>query len=90
VNVRIVAAVLIAVLVALLHRVLSMAALGEVSDTAQQIYSNNVMSTGAVGNVRATATPARVDLATTPPPPASGNLGRGRVEFGARRLGWLC
>ncbi len=63
VNVRIVAAVLVAVLVALINGVLSMSALGEASDAAQQIYRNNVMSTSAIGKVRAEATLARVDLA---------------------------
>ncbi|GAA3260253.1 methyl-accepting chemotaxis protein [Dactylosporangium siamense] len=63
VNVRIVAAVLVAVLVALVNGVLAVSALGDASKAAQQIYTSNVMSTSAVGKIRATATLARVDLA---------------------------
>ncbi|MET7426767.1 methyl-accepting chemotaxis protein [Dactylosporangium sp. NPDC005555] len=62
-NVRIFAAVLVAVLVALANGVLSMSALGDASAAAQHIYRANVASTGAVGEIRLLAAQARVDLA---------------------------
>ncbi|MEU0557776.1 methyl-accepting chemotaxis protein [Dactylosporangium maewongense] len=63
VNVRIVAAVLVAVLVALVNGVLAVSALGGASDAAQQIYRENVARTSAVGMIRLAAAQTRVDLA---------------------------
>ena len=63
VNVRILVAVGVAVLVAVLVGLLALQALGAASRSAQQIYTNNVSSVGALGELDAAMAQARLDLA---------------------------
>jgi methyl-accepting chemotaxis protein len=63
VNVKIIAAVVAAALVALTVGLLGLSALAGASDSAQHIYTSNVASIKAVGQVKAVVLQARVDTA---------------------------
>ncbi|MEV4278608.1 methyl-accepting chemotaxis protein [Actinoplanes xinjiangensis] len=63
VNVKIIAAVVAAALVALTVGLLGLSALAGASDSAQLIYTSNVASIKAVGQVKAVVLQARVDTA---------------------------
>ncbi|GIE32863.1 hypothetical protein Ait01nite_059080 [Actinoplanes italicus] len=63
VNVKILAAVTVAALVALVVGVLGLSALGDASAAAQQIYRNNLASVKAIGVLDKTVVQARLDTA---------------------------
>jgi methyl-accepting chemotaxis protein len=63
VKVKIIAAVVTAALVALIIGLLGLTALADASDSAQRIYTSNVTSIKAVGQVKAVVLQARVDTA---------------------------
>src|SRR5882724_10909766 len=63
VNAKISAAVGLAALVALVVGVTGLLALGKASNSAQLIYTSNVASIEAAGQIKAAVTQARVDLA---------------------------
>ena len=63
VNAKILAAVGIAALVALVVGVAGLVSLGKASSSAQLIYNSNVASIEAAGQIKAAVTQARVDLA---------------------------
>ncbi|MEU4690242.1 methyl-accepting chemotaxis protein [Actinoplanes sp. NPDC023714] len=62
VNIKILVAVAVASVVALLIGVLGLRALGESSDTAQQIYRSNLLGVAALGSLQNSMTQARLDL----------------------------
>src|SRR4051812_49749865 len=64
VRVKIIAAVLVAALVALLVGVLGLSALSDASRSAQQIYSSNVASVSAIGSLNAAIRQTRLDTAS--------------------------
>jgi methyl-accepting chemotaxis protein len=63
VNVKVLSAVAVAALVALLIGINGIRSLGHASESAQHIYRNNVSSIKAVGDLRIAVTQARSDLA---------------------------
>ncbi|MDI6104332.1 MCP four helix bundle domain-containing protein [Actinoplanes sp. NEAU-A12] len=63
VNIKILTAVALAALVALLVGVLGLSALGEASDSAQRIYRSNVASVKAIGVLDKATVQARLDTA---------------------------
>ena len=63
VNAKILTAITIAVLVAVVVGIMGLRALSKASDSAQQIYSSNVAGVGQVGVIKAAMIQARVDLA---------------------------
>ncbi len=63
VNVKVLAAVAVAAVVALVVGIVGLVALSGASDSAQRIYTSNVASIKAVGQLRWVATQARVDTA---------------------------
>ncbi|WP_306469611.1 methyl-accepting chemotaxis protein [Actinoplanes sp. DH11] len=62
VNIKVLVAVSVAAAVALLVGVLGLRALSSASDSAQQIYSGNVLGVAALGDVQNDMTQARLDL----------------------------
>ncbi|WP_433717977.1 methyl-accepting chemotaxis protein [Actinoplanes sp. CA-051413] len=63
VNLKVLSAVAVAALVALIVGINGIRSLSEASNSAQLIYTSNVASINAVGDLRAAATQARSDLA---------------------------
>ena len=63
VNIKILTAVSIAVLVALIVGIVGLRALSAASTSAQVIYSSNVKSIKAVGDIKSAMSQARVDVA---------------------------
>jgi len=76
VNAKISAAVGLAALVALVVGVTGLLALGKASNSAQLIYTSNVASIEAAGQIKAAVTQARVDLANQALSPDAASLAK--------------
>jgi methyl-accepting chemotaxis protein len=82
VNVKILATVGLAALVALIVGVTGLLALSQASSSAQLIYSSNVASIKAVGQIKAAVAQARVDVANEALSPDAASVAKFTQAFG--------